>query len=636
MLEKASLRLRFALFFAALGLAGTAAFAAALWFAWQRTGGAADGYVVAGLLGSFALIGLSVWVGMLFDENVAKPILGLAGDLQARALSDVEAGIDQNPGRYLGSLAPAARAIHDALAEARREHTRSVEEKTAALAREKALLEVLVRDLSQAVLVVSPEGRVMLFNEAAEDLFSGIGLDRPIARYLNLAPIDAHLCKDTPKADRAPRSFLTSRARDAHLISGTMADFGTPDALLGHVLVCDLVTDRLQADAASDKLVSDLLDQVRRPAMNIGAMIDVLDADAPSDTRLTGQTERIRGELGALTKTLSAAATTVQDQTARNWPRQSGTVQDITQHVSSHHVGLPAGQKAATPVFCDIFFFSQLVAKITARVTLGETRGDLVWDATQTGHGAVQLILSWQGEGFAQTALDAVLDEAAFDAYGSYTVAQVLNAHRADMWISGRNRIVLEVPCDHANRLPRSETRRDFFDFTGACAGMASDRLQDLSYVVFDTETTGLDPVQDDVVQIAGVRILRGNLLAGDSFDALVSPGRNIPAGATEIHGITNSMVADAPRFIDVGSDFAEFSEDAVLVAHNASFDCAFLDRLPGQGGPRFDHPTLCTARLSLALNPHLNDHTLDALADRYDVNIDDGLRHTALGDASA
>ena len=154
--------------------------------------------------------------------------------------------------------------------------------------------------------------------------------------------------------------------------------------------------------------------------------------------------------------------------------------------------------------------------------------------------------------------------------------------------------------------------------------------------MVFDTETTGLDTECDDVVQIAGVRIVRDRYVRGDTFNSLVEPGRPIPAASTKVHGITDEQVQGAPKFETACLDFANFAEGSVLVAHNASFDMAFLKRFEETGGPRFEQPVLCTARLSARLDNHTNDHTLDALARRYGVSIDDVDRHTALGDAKA
>ena len=115
-----TLRRRFALFFAAIAIGGSVLFAGGLWLGYSHAGGPSQGYVSAWLAGSFALLGLVAWIGFLFDENVARPIKAVATDLQTRARSDVSVDIDQAPGRYLGALAPAAQAIHQALDTARK------------------------------------------------------------------------------------------------------------------------------------------------------------------------------------------------------------------------------------------------------------------------------------------------------------------------------------------------------------------------------------------------------------------------------------------------------------------------------------------------------------------------------------
>ena len=138
------------------------------------------------------------------------------------------------------------------------------------------------------------------------------------------------------------------------------------------------------------------------------------------------------------------------------------------------------------------------------------------------------------------------------------------------------------------------------------------------------------------MVQIAGVRVLRSEIQVGDEFNALVNPNRAIPPGSTKIHGITDTMVADAPNLLEVAEAFAAYVDDSVLVANNASFDSAFLDSIAESGGPRIDTPMLCTAQIAQALDPQINDHTLDAVAERYGVEIEPDVRHSALGDAEA
>ncbi|UYV35613.1 exonuclease domain-containing protein [Rhodobacteraceae bacterium D3-12] len=160
--------------------------------------------------------------------------------------------------------------------------------------------------------------------------------------------------------------------------------------------------------------------------------------------------------------------------------------------------------------------------------------------------------------------------------------------------------------------------------------------IEGLNYVVFDTETTGLLPNKDEIVQIGAVRVVNGKIVSGELMDQLVNPGMKIPSSSIKVHRVTDDMVIDAPDIQTAGRAFHSFARGAVIVAHNAPFDMAFLRRHAKVSGLVWDHPILDTVLLSAILFGASEEHTLDALCDRLGVSIPPLMRHTALGDAQA
>lgn len=206
----------------------------------------------------------------------------------------------------------------------------------------------------------------------------------------------------------------------------------------------------------------------------------------------------------------------------------------------------------------------------------------------------------------------------------------------------GEPYLLSQGPEPRTSRLPfHRAPRTAVYDFEllskARTAEIYACRLSDLVFVVFDTETTGLLPNKDDeIVQIAAVRIVNGKRIDNEIFDAYVNPGRAIPAVATQIHGITETAVARAPQIDVVGKRFHHFAKDAVLVAHNAPFDMAFLRKHEARIGCSFENPVLDTILLSAIVYGQSESHSLDALAHRLGIHIPDSARHTALGDTIA
>lgn len=159
-------------------------------------------------------------------------------------------------------------------------------------------------------------------------------------------------------------------------------------------------------------------------------------------------------------------------------------------------------------------------------------------------------------------------------------------------------------------------------------------RLRDERFVVVDVETTGGSPGGGHrVTEIAAVCVEGGEIR--ETFSTLVNPGRRIPSMIVSLTGITDSMVADAPRFGQVANQVLPLLEGRVFVAHNAPFDWRFVSaELERTTGMLPAGRQLCTVRLARKLLPQLPSRSLDGLAQYFGLDIES--RHRALDDAVA
>jgi DNA polymerase-3 subunit epsilon len=156
----------------------------------------------------------------------------------------------------------------------------------------------------------------------------------------------------------------------------------------------------------------------------------------------------------------------------------------------------------------------------------------------------------------------------------------------------------------------------------------AEDLPQDLVFV--DLETTGGSAVYDRITEVGIVRVRNGELV--QEWSSLVNPERPIPAYIEAFTGISNDMVADAPRFGEIAAVVREKLLGAVFVAHNARFDYSFLRSEFLKSDMNFSAKVLCTVKLSRRLFPEYARHNLDAVMERNGLTC--GARHRALGDA--
>ncbi len=156
--------------------------------------------------------------------------------------------------------------------------------------------------------------------------------------------------------------------------------------------------------------------------------------------------------------------------------------------------------------------------------------------------------------------------------------------------------------------------------------------MLDLPLVFLDLETTGGNATFDRITEVGLIEVSKG--VQTDVWSSLVNPQTRIPGFIESLTGISNAMVADAPRFADIAKRLFSRLEGKVLVAHNARFDYGFLKAEFERAGMAYRSRVLCTAKLSRALFPEHRQHNLDSLITRH--NLACSARHRALGDTEA
>ncbi|MDB5182600.1 MAG: polC [Candidatus Saccharibacteria bacterium] len=148
--------------------------------------------------------------------------------------------------------------------------------------------------------------------------------------------------------------------------------------------------------------------------------------------------------------------------------------------------------------------------------------------------------------------------------------------------------------------------------------------------VFLDIETTGGSPRFSRITEIGALRVEDGKIVK--TFKQLINPEERVPSFITNLTGITDEMLWDAPLFKGIADELEVFLDDALFIAHNVSFDYNFIKMEFERMGLAFNMDRACSARLSRRLYPEHKSHALDRLIER--MNIDVTNRHRAYDDA--
>jgi DNA polymerase-3 subunit epsilon len=671
--DRLNLRLRVFLFFALIGIGGTAAVTAAMVYLGRSAQPLKiDDLVLMGGAASAVVLGLSLWVWQKFDEHVSRPIVAVCNHLKAAAHAGADREMPKGTARYLGFLEPAVQEVTAALTETRREVERTIAAATAVSEEQKQYLATILRDLQQGVVICNRSHQVLLYNQRALEILhvaGDIGLGRSFFAVVAEQPFRHALTR--------LENRFTSRRHEGHpdglavlviaatkvgnytlkgRVSLTLGRDGGAGAEvpMGYVVIFEDVTDELAAGIWRDRMLHEVTSDMRQRVANLAMVGDLLTLDEPIDADERAAARATFQEDGmALAERLDRLDEISSDLLSSAWPMTQvfapTLLQLITQRRSEGRNLEIETTGDEVWLHCDSAAVVDLVDRLLNRTAVyaGTERFALV---LRGGERRADLDIVWTGEPVPVRALETWLGERLDEGLGAMTGDDVLSRHKTEIWCTAagpgqsRLRLPLTTLVFDASRAPgamRLEARPEFYDFDlfarRARESVAETPLRDLTYVVFDTETTGLEPSKgDEMVQIAGVRIVNGRMLRGEIFNSLIHPGRTIPRLSSEVHGVTDAMVADADPLPLVLPRFHRFVGDAVLVAHNAAFDMKFLTLRQAEAGISFTNPVLDTVLLAAAVFGADESLTLDTLADRFAIKIAAEERHTALGDSLA
>jgi DNA polymerase-3 subunit epsilon len=603
-------------------------------------------------------------VSMLF-HNYIIPILQLGEETTLISLANPSYRITPRGAKEVIQLAKVINESADAYQKLQEEVKEQIDKARSEVQAERNRLAALMSELPNGVLVCNTDGQVLLYNAQAQKLLQQpgklIGLGRSLFSVLDREPV-VHgldvLQRAARKGQKTPTTNFVIAVHDSLSLRVNMApvfaDRGESGTITGFVLAMEDMTSQLQAELQRDILFQTLTEAMRYSTEEIRQAIStILATPEISVEQLNLQRQLIDRSSQALEEQLEHA----KEEYARHLIAPSKTdhilAADLLELVRQHlreQLRKPIRTEAEPELWLRLDSYTVLQGLAQLASQLSEHRDlaglDIELKSTSDQQAAINLrwrgcrldlddIKRWQRRPLIKDSRDrmvSILDliETSggqiepLGAEGNLCEGVSVAVNKAD-------------PETHFEGEEGPEHRPVYYEFDlfqqQGWEELGQMALRKLTFVVFDTETTGLNPSQgDEIIQVGGVRVINNRILYDETVDQLVDPQRHVPPESVAIHHIQPEMLRGQPTIDKVLPNFHHFCEGSVLVAHNAAFDMRFLQLKEEMTGLKFDHPVLDTLLLSWVAHPNQESHNLEEIARRLDITIVG--RHTALGDA--
>ena len=547
---------------------------------------------------------------------------------------------------------------------------KQLQQVTGELEKEKQVLGAVIGELPQGIVVCNRRGDILLYNHSAGQFFPTVatghnskflcgylGLGRSIYNLLDPFLLDhalSDLLQRMEQGDRPLVYHFMARGASRDLLKISMVTIrDEQEGLTGYVLVISDLSRQMSVEQKVQSLLHWFIEKSQESVAGICSSIDRLLKDPQlSREEMERQKTMICENVQILSAELEEGFSELPLTFKSQWPMQSVAVQEVFRIIKKEaleQIGMRihlTGSIRNLRLRMEIFSFMQALL-VLLRMLKIEHAVDEVTCVADVRSDLVDIDLLWRGDPVGEPALETWKKQSfgAGDQNGAIDVRDVLARHEAFIesaaGYGGNSYLRLKIPQTRVQRYQGDQIsealRMPPYDFSLLSLNLPSPQeltsLDEAMYTVFDLETTGLDPRGgDEVVSISAVRIMNNRIIAEEFFDRLINPKRPVPSVSTRIHGLTEEMLKGQPELDEVLPLFSKFCEGTVLVAHAADFDFSFLQKHEHSSGIRLSNPVLDTFKLSLLVHPSHKDHSLEALAERFNVRIAN--RHSSLGDA--